>query len=94
MLVDWRSLSGDAHGAPIGRRLARKRARAESSCGVGGEQLQRTHSLETLFSVAKLIALVSSNWPATWKNLWRAYSILKQALRERRPNLLVLIDFP
>jgi lipid-A-disaccharide synthase len=28
------------------------------------------------------------------KNLWRAFRILKRALKERRPNLLVLIDFP
>jgi lipid-A-disaccharide synthase len=29
-----------------------------------------------------------------FSNLWRAYRLLKNALRERRPNLLVLIDFP
>jgi lipid-A-disaccharide synthase len=29
-----------------------------------------------------------------FKNLWQAYRLLRRALRERRPSLLVLIDFP
>jgi lipid-A-disaccharide synthase len=84
--------SGDAHGAQLVDALHEKEP-ALKVYGVGGEQLQRTR-FETLFSVAKLTGMGLVELAGNLKNLWRAYSILKQALRERRPNLLVLIDFP
>jgi lipid-A-disaccharide synthase len=84
--------SGDAHGAQLVDALHEKEP-ALKVYGVGGEQLQRTR-FETLFSVAKLTGMGLVELAGNLKNLWRAYSILKQALRERRPDLLVLIDFP
>ena len=61
--------------------------------GVAGEQLQRTN-FETLFSVAKLTGMGFVELASNLKNLMEAYRLLRRALRERRPNLLVLIDFP
>ena len=84
--------SGDAHGAQLVAALYEKEP-ALKVYGVGGEQLQRTR-FEALFSVAKLTGMGLVELAGNLKNLWRAYSILKRALRERRPNLLVLIDFP
>jgi lipid-A-disaccharide synthase len=84
--------SGDAHGA----RLVEALHRRDSSLkifGVAGEQLQRTR-FEVLFTVAKLTGMGLVELFGNWSNLWRAYRLLKNALRERRPDLLVLIDFP
>jgi lipid-A-disaccharide synthase len=61
--------------------------------GVAGEQLQRTN-FEALFSVSRLTGMGLVELAGNLKNLWRAYRLLRRALRERRPNLLVLIDFP
>ena len=84
--------SGDAHGAHLVEALY-KRDRTVKVFGVAGEQLQQT-KFEMLFSVAELTGMGLVELAGNLKNLWRAYRLLKQALRERRPNLLVLIDFP
>ena len=84
--------SGDAHGAQLVDALHRREPEL-NVYGVGGDQLQQTR-FETLFSVAKLTGMGLVELAGNVKNLWRAYSILKKALRKRRPNLLVLIDFP
>jgi lipid-A-disaccharide synthase len=84
--------SGDAHGAQLVDALHRREPEL-NVYGVGGEQLQQTR-FETLFSVAKLTGMGLVELAGNVRNLWRAYSILKGALRKRRPNLLVLIDFP
>lgn len=84
--------SGDAHGAQLVEAL-HKRDPALNIYGVAGEQLQRTQ-FEMLFSVAKLTGMGLVELAGNLKNLWHANSILKRALKQRRPNLLVLIDFP
>ena len=84
--------SGDAHGARVVEALHRRDGSLKIY-GVAGEQLQRTR-FEVLFSVAKLTGMGFVELFGNLTNLWRAYSLLRRALRERRPNLLVLIDFP
>ncbi len=84
--------SGDAHGAQLVEALHRKDAQLEIF-GVAGEQLQRTN-FSTLFSVAQLTGMGLVELAGNLANLWRAYRLLSQALKRRRPNLLVLIDFP
>jgi lipid-A-disaccharide synthase len=84
--------SGDAYGAQLVDAL-HKRDAALKVYGVAGEQLQRTR-YETLFSVAELTGMGLVELAGNLGNLWRAYSVLKHALKERRPNLLVLVDFP
>jgi lipid-A-disaccharide synthase len=84
--------SGDAHGARLVETL-HQRDPALKIYGVAGEQLQRTR-FEALFSVAKLTGMGLVELFGNVGNLWRAYALLKRALKERRPNLLVLIDFP
>jgi lipid-A-disaccharide synthase len=84
--------SGDAYGAQLVDAL-HERNPALKIYGVAGERLQRTN-FEVLFSVAKLTGMGLVELIGNFGNLWRAYSVLKHALKERRPNLLVLIDFP
>jgi lipid-A-disaccharide synthase len=84
--------SGDAYGAQLVEALHQWDP-AVKIYGVAGEQLQR-QKFEALFSVTKLTGMGLVELAGNVKNLWRAYRIIKRALRERRPNLLVLIDFP
>jgi lipid-A-disaccharide synthase len=84
--------SGDAHGAQLVEALHR-RDPALRIYGVAGEQLRRTR-FEVLFSVAQLTGMGLVELFGNLGNLWRAYRLLKRALKERRPNLVVLIDFP
>ena len=84
--------SGDAHGARLVEALHR-RDPALKVFGVAGEQLRRT-DFEALFTVAQLTGMGLVELAGNLKNLWRAYGLLKRALRERRPSLLVLVDFP
>ena len=84
--------SGDAYGAQLVDAL-HSRAPTLKVYGVAGERLQKTQ-YETLFSVAELTGMGLVELAGNLGNLWRAYSLLKQALKQRRPNLLVLIDFP
>ncbi|HKY07855.1 MAG TPA: lipid-A-disaccharide synthase, partial [Candidatus Binatia bacterium] len=84
--------SGDAHGARLVDALHR-RDPAMKIYGVAGEQLKRT-DFEELFSVGDLTGMGLVELLSNARNVWRAYALLKRALKQRRPNLLVLIDFP
>jgi len=84
--------SGDAHGAQLVEAL-HERDSALKIYGVAGERLQRTR-FEALFSVTELTGMGLVELAGNLGNLWRAYSVLKQAMKKRRPDLLVLIDFP
>jgi lipid-A-disaccharide synthase len=84
--------SGDMHGAQLVEAL---QARDETIrvFGVAGERLERMN-FEALFHVAQLTGMGLVELAGNLKNIWRAYARLKRALKERRPALLVLIDFP
>jgi lipid-A-disaccharide synthase len=84
--------SGDAHGAQLVDALHRRDA-AIRIYGVAGEQL-RERRFEALFSVAALTGMGLVELAGNFGNIWRAYRLLKRTLRERKPDLLVLIDFP
>ena len=84
--------SGDAHGAQLVEAL-RNRDPDVKIFGVAGERLEQTH-FETLFSVSKLTGMGFAELAGNLANVWHGYRLLRKALRERRPNLLVLIDFP
>ncbi len=84
--------SGDVHGAHLVAALHKKDAEIKIF-GVAGERLERTN-FETLFSVAQLTGMGLVEIAGNLKNLWRAYRLLSRALKQRRPNLLILIDFP
>jgi lipid-A-disaccharide synthase len=84
--------SGDMLGADLVNALL-KRDPTLKIYGVGGEQLQQTE-FEPLFSVSKLTGMGLVELVGNLRNIWYAYRLLKKTLRERKPALLVLIDFP
>lgn len=84
--------SGDVHGARLVQALLEKKPQLKIF-GVAGEQLQRT-AFETLLSVAQLTGMGLVELLGNLKNIWRAYRLLCDVLKKRRPSLLILIDFP
>jgi lipid-A-disaccharide synthase len=84
--------SGDVHGANLVNALHRHDANLKIF-GVAGEQLQRA-DFEMLFSVSKLTGMGLVELAGNFKNIWQAYRLLRDALKQRRPKLLILIDFP
>jgi lipid-A-disaccharide synthase len=84
--------SGDIHGAQLAEALLRRDPDL-SLFGAGGEQLQKL-GFDALVSISQLAAMGLVELAGNIKNLWNAYHLLRRALRERRPNLIVLIDFP
>ena len=84
--------SGDVHGAQLIEALL-TREPGLKAYGVGGELLQQTR-FEVLFTVSRLTGMGLVELIGNARNLWHAYRLLRRTLRERKPNLLVLIDFP
>ncbi len=84
--------SGDVHGAHLVTALHRQHPRLKIF-GVAGEQLQQT-AFEALFNVSQLTGMGLVELAGNVKNIWRAYTLLRDALKQRRPDLLILIDFP
>ena len=84
--------SGDAHAAQLVRALRRRNSQLKFF-GVAGEQLQQT-DFEALFGVTQLTGMGLVELAGNVANLWRAYRLLTNALKQRRPGLLILIDFP
>jgi lipid-A-disaccharide synthase len=84
--------SGDIHGAQLVEALLR-RDPTLNIFGVAGERLQQT-KFEPLYPVSKLAGMGLVELAGNIKNLWQALRLLRRALRQRRPSLLVLIDFP
>ena len=84
--------SGDMHGARLVKALSEK-DQTLRFFGVAGEQLKQT-KLEPLLDVSQIARMGLVELAGSLRSLWQAYRTLGQALRERRPDLLVLIDFP
>jgi lipid-A-disaccharide synthase len=84
--------SGDLHGAHLVRAL-REREPALEISAVAGEALKR-EGVRVVFDVARIAGMGFSELAGNLTNLWRAYLRLKRVLREERPSLLILIDFP
>jgi lipid-A-disaccharide synthase len=84
--------SGDIHGAHLVKAL-KKRDPNLRFFGVAGEQLSQTN-FEVLFNVSQLAGLGLVELFGSLGNIVQAYRILRRAMRERKPDLVVLIDFP
>ena len=84
--------SGDVHGAHLVQALLEREPDLRIY-GVAGELLERTR-FEVLFTVAKLTGMGLVELAGNATNLWRAFRLLRRTLRERKPSLLILIDFP
>jgi len=84
--------SGDVHGASLVKALHRQDGNLKIF-GVAGEQLQQA-GFEALFNVSKLTGMGLVELAGNVKNIWQAFRLLRGALQRRRPDLLILIDFP
>lgn len=84
--------SGDMHGADLVKALLRRDPHLKFY-GVGGEQLQQT-PFEAIFNVDELTGMGLLELAGNVGNIWKAYRLLCRALETRRPDLLILIDFP
>src|ERR1043166_7102270 len=84
--------SGDLHGAHLVRALG-ERAPDVEIWAVAGEGLKK-EGVRVVFDVADIAGMGLTELAGNFKNLWRAYASVKKVLREQKPNLLVLIDFP
>jgi lipid-A-disaccharide synthase len=84
--------SGDLHGAHLVDSLHR-RIRGLEVFGVGGERL-KNEKFRVIFDAARLAAMGLSELKGNIANLWEGYRLLHKALKEERPDLLVLVDFP
>jgi lipid-A-disaccharide synthase len=84
--------SGDIHGAQLVEALL-ERNPGLVLFGVAGERL-RSLAYEPLLDVSQLAGMGLVELAGRLKEICSAYRLLRRAVRERRPDLLVLIDFP
>ena len=84
--------SGDLHAAGVVTEL-RRRAPDLTIEGIGGDRMRqagvRLHAHADDLAVVGLIE-VAARLPA----IWRAYRSMIRCLRDRRPDLVILVDFP
>jgi len=84
--------SGDLHAASVVHELLR-RAPHLTVEGIGGDKMRQAGVLLHVYAPDLAVVgfvEVASKLPA----LWRAYRRMIRLLRERRPDLLILVDFP
>jgi len=84
--------SGDLHGASLVRSLREKEPDLEISA-VCGERLKR-EGVKVIFDVEQLTGMGFTELVGNARNILKAYRRIQQRLKEEKPSLLVLIDFP
>ncbi len=84
--------SGDLHGAHLVRALL-QRDPALDIFGVAGEKIEQ-EGIRVVLDVARISGMGLAELVGNLKTLWNAYRLLRRVLKEERPNLLILIDFP
>jgi lipid-A-disaccharide synthase len=84
--------SGDLHGAELVRALRERDSTLEISA-VGGAAL-KSAGARIVFDVDRIAGMGLTELAGHLTSIWRAYALVKRILREQRPSLLILIDFP
>lgn len=84
--------SGDARGAELVRVL-RQRSPSVEVFGMGGVHL-REAGMGVAYDIAKVAGVGFWEVMGSLRRLWLAYRLMRRMLSERRPDLLILIDFP
>ncbi len=92
MMVIAGEASGDQHGAAVVRSIAR-RGEEVSFFGIGGGALRKA-GVEIVVDADQLSVVGITEVAARLPGLWRGIATAKDMLRNRRPHLLLLIDFP
>lgn len=84
--------SGDLYGAQLVKRLLQQDPTLEIF-GVAGEGLKQA-GIRVVLDVARLTGMGLTELVGSLWTLWQAFGLLKRLLKEKRPDLLILIDFP
>jgi len=84
--------SADLHGSALVREI-KSRIPDVEVFGVGGGEL-RAAGVRTVIDAAHLSVMGTSETLGALGRVYAAYSWIKRALDERRPDLVILIDFP
>jgi len=84
--------SGDLHGARLVTAMNQKKA-GLSFCGMGGRELASA-GVELLFEAKRIAVVGVTEVLSHLPDIFLAKKILKRRMREDRPDLLILIDFP
>lgn len=84
--------SGDLHGANLVRAM-RKHAGNLSFFGIGGPAMKK-QGVDVLLDAARLSVVGITEVFSKLPDLFRGRAAARRMLHERRPDLLVLIDFP
>ena len=84
--------SGDVHGAALAREMGKLLPEARLF-GMGGREMASA-GVEILFDAARIAVMGGVEVITRLPVILSAFAVLKRALRQRRPALLILIDLP
>lgn len=84
--------SGDAHGAHLVRAM-KTRDDSLFFCGIGGERL-RAEGVEIILDASEISVVGITEVISKIFRVLQGIGGLKKAMRERHPELIILIDFP
>jgi len=84
--------SGDLHGSTLVREI-RKKAQDLDICGVGSSRM-REAGVRMLADASEISVVGGTEVLTHIGAIYRVYALLKRFLRDEKPELLILIDFP
>ncbi|MGI9537464.1 MAG: lipid-A-disaccharide synthase [Desulfocapsaceae bacterium] len=84
--------SGDLHGSRLVSSMLEENPALHFS-GIGGPELKKT-GVELLYDASKIAVVGLFEVVSHLSHILRAQRLLRKSLKEKRPGLLILIDFP
>lgn len=84
--------SGDLYGAKLAEALVSLSPQVECY-GIGGSEMER-RKVKLLFSSSELAVVGATEVLEKIGHIWKAWRQMKRFIREKRPHLAVLIDYP
>lgn len=84
--------SGDLHGSRLVRAMQEKK-KSLCFCGIGGKSLNDA-GVRILVDASELSVVGATEVVSKLPNLFKGLTTVKRWLKRRRPDLLILIDFP
>ncbi|MGA1875762.1 MAG: lipid-A-disaccharide synthase [bacterium] len=84
--------SGDLHGGNLAREIFTRLPQAKIY-GLGGPQMQRA-GVQVIGDINNLAVVGISEVLIHWRAIWQTFRFLRKFIKESRPDLIVLIDYP
>ena len=86
--------SGDHHGATLVRAIREQRPRQKFEFfGAGGDEM-RAAGVEIVKDIAELNLVGAEEFLGGFRRIWRAFYRLRDIAVERKPDLVIFIDYP